>query len=74
MGNVSWVVPSIHPTFQIGAFALNHTAGFTDVSATDEAHDNMVQVAQALAMTGVDIALAPSLVENVRNDFAATRR
>jgi amidohydrolase len=74
MGNVSWVVPSIHPTFQIGAFALNHTAGFTDVSATDAAHDNMVQVAQALAMTGVDIALAPSLVENVRNDFAATRR
>ncbi|MEX0683772.1 MAG: M20 family metallopeptidase [Dehalococcoidia bacterium] len=74
MGNVSWVVPSIHPTFRIGAFALNHTAAFTEVAATDAAHDNMIEVAQALAMTGVDIALAPALVENARNDFAATRR
>jgi metal-dependent amidase/aminoacylase/carboxypeptidase family protein len=23
MGNVSWVVPSIHPTFGIGAFGIN---------------------------------------------------
>ena len=74
MGNVSWAVPSIHPTFRIGAFALNHTAAFAEVAATDAAHDNMIQVAQALAMTGVDIALAPAVVDAAKNDFAATRR
>jgi len=74
MGNVSWKVPSIHPTFQIGAFALNHTAGFTEVCATDAAHENMVQIGQALAMTGVDIALGESVADQARDEFAATRR
>jgi len=73
MGNVSWKVPSIHPTFQIGAFALNHTAGFTDVCATDAAHENMLQVGQALAMTGVDVALGEVLAK-MQADYAATRR
>ncbi len=74
MGNVSWKVPSIHPTFHVGAFALNHTAGFTDVCATDTAHENMVQIGQALAMTGVDIALGESVADQARDEFAATRR
>ena len=29
MGNVSYVVPSIHPFFYIGTEAVNHTRGFT---------------------------------------------
>ena len=74
MGNVSWKVPSIHPTFQVGAFALNHTAGFSEVCITDAAHDNMIQVGQALAMTGVDIALGESVADQARDEFAATSR
>jgi metal-dependent amidase/aminoacylase/carboxypeptidase family protein len=74
MGNVSWVVPSIHPTFAVGAFALNHTAGFTDACATDAAHDNMIEVAQALAMTGIDLALRPELLAEVKGAFAGGRR
>ena len=73
MGNVSWVVPGIHPTFQVGMFALNHTAGFTDASATDSAHDNMIQVAQALAMTGVDLVLRPELLAEAKAAFTASR-
>lgn len=73
-GNVSWAVPAIHPTFTIGAFALNHTAGFTDVVATDAAHDNMVQVAQALAMTGVDLALNSDVVDQAKAEFEPTKR
>jgi amidohydrolase len=69
MGNVSQVVPSIHPTFQVGAFALNHTAGFTEVAATDSAHENMVQVGQALAMTGIDVVMRPGLLDEVKGAF-----
>ena len=54
-GNVSWVVPAIHPTFNVGAFAINHTEAFTQVAATDAAHKAMIEVGQALAMTGVDV-------------------
>jgi metal-dependent amidase/aminoacylase/carboxypeptidase family protein len=71
MGNVSWAVPSIHPMFSIGAFALNHTAGFAEVSATDAAHENMIQVGQALAMTGVDLVLRPGLLDEVKRAFGA---
>jgi amidohydrolase len=73
-GNVSWVVPAIHPVFGIGNFALNHTAGFTEVAATDKAHDNMVQVGQALAMTGIDLVMRDGLLDDVKAAFSATRR
>ncbi|MDO8617186.1 MAG: M20 family metallopeptidase [Dehalococcoidia bacterium] len=72
MGNVSSVVPSIHPTFSIGAFALNHTPGFTAVAATDGAHKSMLEVAQALAMTGVDIVLDPELLRAAKAAFGGT--
>jgi amidohydrolase len=69
MGNVSWVVPSIHPTFSIGGFGINHTEGFTAICATDAAHEAMLQVAQAMAMTGVDVAADPQLLARVRAAF-----
>jgi metal-dependent amidase/aminoacylase/carboxypeptidase family protein len=74
MGNVSWVVPSIHPTFSIGNFALNHTAGFAEISATDAAHDNMVQVGQALAMTGIDVVMTPGLLDEAKAAFTGSAR
>jgi amidohydrolase len=73
MGNVSWAVPSIHPMFSIGTFALNHTAGFAEVSATDAAHENMIQVGQALAMTGVDLVRRPGLLDEVKVAFKTSR-
>jgi amidohydrolase len=74
MGNVSWVVPSIHPTFAIGAMALNHTPGFTEISATDAAHESMLQVAQALAMTGVDLVLDGDLLVRAQAEFRGAPR
>jgi len=74
MGNVSWTVPSIHPTFAIGAMALNHTPGFTQISATDAAHEAMLQVAQALAMTGVDLVLDADLLSRAQAEFRGVPR
>ncbi len=58
MGNISQVVPSIHPSFGVGAPALNHSPEFTAAAVTDAAHENMISVAKVLAMTGVDLALS----------------
>ena len=71
MGNVSQAMPSIHPMFGIGAMAFNHTPAFTNVCATDAAHASMVQVAQALAMTGVDVVLDPDLLQRAKDEFAS---
>ncbi len=34
MGNVSYVVPSIHPCYEIGQTAVNHTTAFTGAAGT----------------------------------------
>jgi amidohydrolase len=70
MGNVSQVVPSIHPTFSVGQMIFNHTPEFTGAAITDAAHESMLKTAQALAMTGVDLALDHDLVRRAKADFA----
>jgi amidohydrolase len=70
MGNISQVVPSIHPSFGIGAPALNHSPEFTAVAATDAAHENMLSVTKILAMTAIDLALDPDLLARAKADFA----
>ena len=55
MGNVSYVVPSIHPMFGIPADDANHTAGFTAGAGSVEAEDVMLKAAKALCMTALDL-------------------
>jgi amidohydrolase len=70
MGNVSQVVPSIHPTFGVGQMVVNHSREFTAAAITDDAHESMLRTAQTLAMTGVDLALDSELVRRAKADFA----
>jgi hypothetical protein len=72
MGNVSHVVPSIHPMFAIPTEAGNHTPGFTTAAATAEAHASMRTAATAMAMTALDLYLRPDLLEAARADFQAS--
>jgi Xaa-Arg dipeptidase len=55
MGNVSYVVPSIHPMFGIEADDANHTPGFTAGAGAVGAEDVMLQAARALCMTALDL-------------------
>jgi amidohydrolase len=70
MGNVSQIVPSIHPTFSVGQMIFNHTPEFTGAANTDAAHASMLKTAQTLAMTGVELALDPDLLKRAKADFA----
>lgn len=70
MGNVSYVVPSIHPFFAIPAKeGGNHTPGFTAAAATEEAHRATLEAATGLALTALDLALEPSLLAAAREEF-----
>ncbi|MBC6462160.1 amidohydrolase [Actinomadura sp. HBU206391] len=55
-GNVSQVVPALHPVFGIGAPVANHHPDFTAAAATPRAEDAMLAAAQALAWTAIDHA------------------
>jgi len=74
MGNVSQVVPSIHPNFGVGSPTFTHSPEFTAVAATDAAHAAMLQTAKTLAMTGIDVALEPGLLDEIKREFGASGR
>jgi amidohydrolase len=74
MGNVSYVVPSIHPMFGIPTEAANHTPGFTAAAATPEAHRAMLRASTALALTALDCYLKPGLLETAKEEFRNTKR
>ena len=69
MGNVSHIVPSIHPVYSIGTSAVNHTRAFTEATNTDTAHRDTLLAASAVAMTGVDVLCEPQLLGQVKNDL-----
>lgn len=70
MGNVSNVVPSIHPYISISDTPLvGHTTEFRDATRTDKAHDALVKGASALALTGYDIITDKELLLRIKEEF-----
>ena len=70
MGNVSQVLPSLHPSFKIPSEFGNHNAGFTEAAATQEAHELTLRAATALALTALDAYVDPPLIEEAKREFA----
>ncbi|XP_054943600.1 xaa-Arg dipeptidase isoform X3 [Physeter macrocephalus] len=68
-GNVTFVVPGIHPYFYIGSNALNHTEQYTEAAGSQEAQFYALRTAKALAMTALDVIFKPELLESIREDF-----
>ncbi len=68
MGNVSHVVPSIHPMIGIGSLpAVPHQPGFARAAASEDADQAVVDASIALALTGLDAALDESLRTRLLN-------
>ena len=69
MGNVSQLVPSIHPTIAIAApRVLTHTQEFATAAASEAGHEGLMDAAKAMAMTVVDI-LQPGVLAEIQQDF-----
>lgn len=71
MGNVSQVLPSIHPMIAIlGAKSVPHHPDFTADAGTPAADDAALDGATVLAWTVLDAALTPSIRDSLRQDKA----
>lgn len=71
MGNVSYVVPAIHPMYGIGdGTQVNHTRDFTAAANTPEAYQNTLTAAKAIAMTAIDLYTTPELVQQAKEAFS----
>uniref|UniRef100_A0A3Q3LDT4 Peptidase M20 domain-containing protein 2 n=1 Tax=Mastacembelus armatus TaxID=205130 RepID=A0A3Q3LDT4_9TELE len=72
-GNVSFIVPGIHPFFYICTNALNHTEEYTEAAGAEKAQLYTLRTAKALAMTAVDVVCSPDLLSQVREDFSLAK-
>ncbi|KAG2217860.1 hypothetical protein INT45_012775 [Circinella minor] len=68
-GNISWEVPSIHPGFDIGTVAANHTKEFAKQAATMKAHHCVIRAAMCLSRTAANVFLDDELYENAVANF-----
>ncbi|HKA04870.1 MAG TPA: hypothetical protein VKD67_11085, partial [Acidimicrobiales bacterium] len=72
MGNVSYLVPSIHPMLQVAPAGIPiHSPEFTQYAAGEEGDRAVIDGAKALALTVVDLWADAALLEAACAEFAA---
>lgn len=70
MGNVSQVVPSIHPYIAIGPEEMpGHSIQFTKAAASEQGHTGLISAAKGLAMTTIDVLTDPGLLAKIKQEF-----
>jgi amidohydrolase len=70
MGNVSQLVPSIHPMVAIAPEEMEvHSPQFTSMAASEAGSKGLLDAAKALAMTVVDLVANPEIVVNIKQEF-----
>ncbi|KPK48273.1 MAG: hypothetical protein AMJ77_00315 [Dehalococcoidia bacterium SM23_28_2] len=70
MGNVSVLVPAIHPTVAIAPPDIPvHTPEFRELSASEAGHRGLLDAAKAMAMTAVDVLLDADLRRRIEEEF-----
>jgi amidohydrolase len=70
MGNVSYLVPSIHPMIQVApAGTPIHSVAFAEWAASAEGDRAVIDGAKVMAMTIIDLWSRPELLAAVRREF-----
>ena len=73
MGNVSQVVPSIHPMVAIVSPKVSlHSAEFASAAASEAGHQGLLDAAKAMAMTMVDVIGRPEVLEKIKQEFRSS--
>lgn len=67
MGNVSQVVPAIHPYLPIGQFT-GHSKEFAEGAVSDQAMETLLLAAKALAWTALDVLAQPNLAQAAKDE------
>lgn len=71
MGNVSQLVPSIHPSVAIASRGVSiHSPRFAEAAASEAGSQGMIDAAKAMAMTVVDLLSSPQTVNKANKEFS----
>jgi amidohydrolase len=70
MGNISHLVPSIHPMIQVAPTGTAiHTVDFAEAARSARGDDAVVDGAKIMAMTAIDLWLSGELLDAARAEF-----
>lgn len=70
IGNLSQVMPTIHPTLSIApSEVVCHSLSFAEAAASERAHQQMRVGAEALALTALEVLEDPSQLKGILDDF-----
>jgi len=70
IGNVSQVVPTIHPYIRISNESIpGHSKQFAEASSSPKGQEAMIFAAKALAMTALDVLTNQELVQIMKKEF-----
>jgi len=74
MGNVSQLVPSIHPIVSIAPKGDSvHSPQFASAAASEAGIQGLLDAAKALAMTVTDLVANPEIVNKIKEEFQQDR-
>ncbi|MDW7673290.1 MAG: amidohydrolase, partial [Bacillota bacterium] len=75
MGNVSQVVPAIHPYLSLGipGGCVAHTKEFVQAVGSKKGHQLLILATKALANTVIDLLGSPELLQRVKYEFKYRR-
>ena len=65
IGNVSQIVPTIHPHVPIGDGIHIHTPGFAVAAGSERGGEAVLEGARAMALTAIDLCLLPELRKTI---------
>ncbi|CAN7989653.1 unnamed protein product, partial [Ixodes pacificus] len=68
-GNVSHVLPTLHPYFELNTTGFNHTAEFTKATNTPESFGLTLKTAKALALTALEVMRDPEFLKEIQKQF-----
>ncbi|XP_064457494.1 xaa-Arg dipeptidase-like [Ornithodoros turicata] len=71
-GNVSQIVPCIHPVYRIETLNKNHTEEFQRAAGTTHSHLVALRISKALALTALDFLRDPDLLVRAKQEFQNT--
>ncbi|RMF97835.1 MAG: M20 family peptidase [Candidatus Schekmanbacteria bacterium] len=70
IGNLSQIVPTIHPNIKIGeGLSGIHSEEFCRAAISKSADEGLLKGAKALAMTAYDIIVYPEKLKKIKSDF-----
>ncbi len=74
-GNVSQVVPTIHPYIAIGPEDMGgHTNEFREAAVSPAGHEGLINSAKAMAMTAVDLLAVPANLNQAKSAFEEQKK